>query len=259
MVSFRERLRFATKLSLCHLIISIAVASLTALLVFKVWYAYPFYRSLGGLTLFFLVASVDVVCGPLMTLILANPEKSRKETILDLSLVGIIQLSALIYGMHTVYIARPVYYAFDKDRFSTVTVAQLEKDDIAKAVPELQNLPKMGPRQISLKQSQSSNMDDIMLSFSGIEPIARPNNWQVYDKERDIAAVRSVMKPVAKLYEIHVNKDKKSLIDNAVANTNLEPDKVFFVPFTTDKSLDWSALLDENGEIVGYVDADGFQ
>ncbi|MBR7059033.1 MAG: fimb protein [Neisseriaceae bacterium] len=258
-MSLEKRLRFAAKLSLFHLIISIVVASLTALLVFKAWYAYPFYLSLGGLTLFFLVASVDVVCGPLMTLILANPEKSRKETILDLSLVGIIQLSALIYGMHTVYIARPVYYAFDKDRFSTVTVAQLEKDDIAKAVPELQNLPKMGPRQISLKKSQSSNMDDIMLSFSGIEPIARPNNWQVYDKERDITSVRATMKPVAELYKLHHNKDKKLIIDKAVARTNLEPDKVFFVPFTTDKSLDWSALLDENGEIVGYVDADGFQ
>lgn len=257
MSQFKSRLRFASKLSSLHFLISCFIAALMALIVFKLWYPHPFDKMLGGLELFFIVCSVDVVCGPLMTLILANPKKSKRETALDFSIIGLIQISALLYGLHTVYVARPIYYAFDKDRFVTVALAQLEKEQIEKAPEHLQKLPKTGPVMISLSKQQSVDLDSIMLSLSGVEAIARPERWIDFNPE-DTQAIRQKMFPIQMLYDSHVNKDKKSIIDKAVAKTGITADKLYFLPFTCDRNLDWSALLNEQGEIVGYVDADGF-
>ncbi|MBO4576827.1 MAG: fimb protein [Neisseriaceae bacterium] len=255
--NFSQRFKFAAKLSSIHLLISLIVATLMAALVFFVWYKYPYTHILGGLELFFLVCSVDVVCGPLMTLILANPTKTKRATALDFSMIAILQIAALLYGMHTVYVARPVYYAFDADRFTTVTAAELAElatpDDMAKAPKELQSLPKLGAKLISLHW-KDADPEKIWIPM-----VARPEHWRVYDKTAETAKVREKMLPVEKLYTFAPNKNKKAIIDKAVAKTGISADKLYFLPFTCDRNLDWSALLNEQGEIVGYVDADGFE
>ena len=178
--------------------------------------------------------------------------------ILDFSVVGAIQIAALLYGMHTVYVARPVYYAFDADRFTTVTAAELAElatpDDMAKAPKELQSLPKLGAKPIALYWDEK-NADPEKIR---IPMIARPEHWRVYNKTAETAKVREKMLPVEKLYTFAPNKNKKAIIDKAVAKTGISADKLYFLPFTCDRNLDWSALLNEQGEIVGYVDADGF-
>jgi hypothetical protein len=51
-----------------HLVISAAVVALAALLVFGGWYPSPWRQLLGVAGVFGLVVSVDLVCGPLLTL-----------------------------------------------------------------------------------------------------------------------------------------------------------------------------------------------
>lgn len=255
---FSQRFKFALKLSSIHLIISLTIAVLMAALVFLVWYKYPYTHILGGLELFFLVCSVDVVCGPLMTLILANPKKNKRDTTLDFSVIAAIQIAALLYGMHTVYAARPVYYAFDSDRFTTVTAAELSElatsEDMAKAPQELQSLPKLGVKPIALYWEKGQ----IELDKIHIPMVARPQNWRVYNANEETAKIREVMKPVAQLYDYPANKNKKDKIDKAIRQSKLSAQQLYFLPFTCDRNLNWSALLNEQGEIVAYVDADGF-
>ena len=83
-----SRLQFATRYALRHLGISVAVALLSAALVFGLLYPAPYRAMLGVGPIFGLVLAVDVVCGPLLTLILASPRKSRRERWLDFSLIG---------------------------------------------------------------------------------------------------------------------------------------------------------------------------
>ena len=97
-----SRWRFALKSAGWHLLISLSVAGLAALLVFKVWYPYPYAELTGGLSLYKLVVAVDIVCGPLLTLILSSPKKTGRARAVDFSLTGAIQLAALVYGLHTV-------------------------------------------------------------------------------------------------------------------------------------------------------------
>lgn len=95
-----------------HLGLSLGIAALAAVVVFGLWYPYPYREISGGRSLFMLVVSVDVVMGPLITLVIFNRAKPRRELMVDFSVVALLQLAALSYGMWTVFVARPVHVVF---------------------------------------------------------------------------------------------------------------------------------------------------
>lgn len=109
-----------------HLGLSVLVAALVAAMVFLVWYPYPYRLISGGRDLFLMVIAVDVIIGPLITFVVFSEKKQRRELIADFSVVIIIQLAALGYGMWTVYIARPVYLVFEYNRVVVVHAADVD-------------------------------------------------------------------------------------------------------------------------------------
>ena len=68
----RFDLRSRCKAAAIHLLISLAVASIAALLVFVLWYPGAFRYLAGGRNLFLLVMSVDVVMGPVLSFTVFN-------------------------------------------------------------------------------------------------------------------------------------------------------------------------------------------
>ena len=92
---------------LIHVCLSLLIfAVIVAWMLLKLYPSFYFSMSGGwqGLTL---MAGVDVVIGPLITLFILNPNKKRKEVIGDLLIIAVIQFAALGYGMYTVYQERP--------------------------------------------------------------------------------------------------------------------------------------------------------
>jgi hypothetical protein len=143
-----------------HFCISLAVASLAALLVFLVWYPYPYREVSGGRELFLILVSVDVVLGPLITLMMLmifNRSKPRRELVRDLAIVGLIQLSALAYGMWTVFVARPVHLAFEIDRFRVIHAVDVPVEMMEQAPPELQSLPLFGQSVLAVRPFRSAH------------------------------------------------------------------------------------------------------
>ena len=69
----------AIRVACLHFLFSLVVALLAAALVFGLWYPFPYGHLSGGRELFLLVVAVDVVCGPLLTMVLFNPAKPRAE------------------------------------------------------------------------------------------------------------------------------------------------------------------------------------
>lgn len=114
-----------------HLLLSAAVALVCAVVVFALWYPPPFDELAKGRQLFLLVVAVDVVCGPLLTLIVFNPRKPRAELRRDLSVVVALQLAALTYGLVNVANARPIWLAFEGDRFRVVSVPDVNRRQLA--------------------------------------------------------------------------------------------------------------------------------
>ena len=81
---WRQRLRAAgVHLGLCAL-----VALMAAVLVFFLWYPYPYRVISGGRELFQLVVGVDVIVGPLITFAIFDRAKPRTELRRDLEAQG---------------------------------------------------------------------------------------------------------------------------------------------------------------------------
>ncbi len=128
-----KRMPVRFRAGLIHLACSAAVAGTALALIYFVWY-YGALAELQGVDhLVLILIGVDVTLGPLLTTIIFNPTKARHLLRFDLSLIATVQLAALIYGLHTVFIARPVYIVFNTDRFTIVTAQEVIADSLDRA------------------------------------------------------------------------------------------------------------------------------
>lgn len=249
---------FRTKFALIHLGISLIVAALVALLVFGFWYPYPYGNLTGGLHLFLLIIGVDLVCGPLCTLILANSKKSRRELALDLSLVALVQIAALGYGLYSVQLARPAVLAFEADRMVVVTAAEIDTDDLPNAPEKFQHLPWFGMQKVSIRKAKNEQefFESVNLSLEGVEPSIRPSWWQPFDA--GISQIKEKMTALATAKFDKLDAAKLTKLEKAVAETGLPKEKLFFLPLTSKYRKDWLVLLDENAVFVGFAPVSGF-
>ena len=251
------RIRAASNAALIHLGLSALVGLATAAIVFGLWFPYPYRNLAGGQHLFLVLVSVDVVCGPLLTAVLFNPRKSRRELTLDLSLIAIVQIAALVYGVHVISQARPVVLAFESDRLVAVSAAQIDPAELGQAPPDLRKLSWSGPVLVGTRDArEGETMQSVMLSVQGVEPSARPGWWQAYEKNHP--QVKQRMRKLAELRAARAG-EAQAEIDAAAAKTGLRLADLFYLPLTSQKNLDgWVALLDGDGRIAGYAPVDGF-
>lgn len=127
-----------------HLLISVAVAVAVLALMLSLWYPGPLFVASGGNDLLFILVAVDVLIGPLITLAIFRSGKRGLR--FDLAVIGALQIGALLYGMHVVYVARPAFIVFVGNQFATVSVAELDPEELAKAkYPEFSQVPLGGP------------------------------------------------------------------------------------------------------------------
>jgi hypothetical protein len=117
--------------SAVHLALSVAIALAFLALLLLVWYPGPLFEAAGGRGLLLILIGVDVVAGPLITLIVFRWDKPGLK--LDLAVVGAVQLAALLYGAHIMFLARPAFLVFVKDQFQVAIAVDLDPADMEKA------------------------------------------------------------------------------------------------------------------------------
>lgn len=108
-----------------HLAISLGIFAVLLYLIVYHWYPQPFFAYDGGWQGIRIIAAVDVVLGPLLTLIVYKRAKPGLK--FDLGIIAALQIAALSWGIHTVYTQRPVLVDFTLSRFYTVTADQLPR------------------------------------------------------------------------------------------------------------------------------------
>ena len=91
-----------------HISLSLAVFIYLAYQIYYNWYPQPYFSIDGGWQGIRLVAGVDLVLGPLLTFLIFDLSKSRKEIVFDLMTIVTIQIGALAYGVNATYSQRPV-------------------------------------------------------------------------------------------------------------------------------------------------------
>jgi len=128
--------------ALGHLSLSLIVFAILGYLVYFCWYPQPLFAIDAGWQGLRIIAFVDFVLGPFITLFIFNPKK--KELFKDLAIIALIQISALSYGTYHVYQSRPAIVVYADNQYRTVALSQLEFHNLPDAI--LSDIPLLSPK-----------------------------------------------------------------------------------------------------------------
>lgn len=252
------RLKDGARASAVHLAVSLVVALVAAVVVLGVWYPYPYRELSGGRDLFVLLVCVDVVCGPLLTLVVFNKLKPHAELVRDLGVVVLLQVAALAYGLYSVALARPVYLAFEGDRFRVVCAVDVEAAELGKAPAALRTLSWTGPQAIGVHLLQNDDPEylrSIHLALAGVHPAFRPSRWMPY--EAQLSDVQRSLKSVDSLRQRYPDRapDLAKMAQEAQVTTT----QLGYLPLLGAHKSDWVVLLRRSdAKPVGYLPVDGW-
>lgn len=217
------------KASSLHLAISVGIAAAVLALMLLVWYPHPIFAAVGGQQVLLILLAVDVTLGPFITLLIFNAKKSRRALTFDLSVIAVLQVSALIYGMSVVFQARPVYVVFSKDSFDLVSAHMLTREDLAKArYPDYKSLPLAGPVYVYSEMPTDVNERNelVMSALSGKDLPLFPQYYKPYAEH--MAAAGRAAKPLAELKRL--NPDRVGEIDDAIRTSERNEIDIGFLP-----------------------------
>lgn len=111
-----------------HLMISFVVV-LTFLTVMKqFWYPDYFFETSAGWGVLRILIMVDLVLGPVITLIIFKAGKPGLK--FDLGVIAALQVVALVYGGSIIFQNRPGYLVFAVDRFEVVAATSVDETAI---------------------------------------------------------------------------------------------------------------------------------
>jgi len=233
-----------------HLAISVLIAATVVGLVVLLWYPPPYFRAMGGETLLRLLIGVDVVLGPVVTLIVFDPAKPRLGY--DLATIAVLQLAALAYGGYVMFDARPVYNVFVKDRFETVAANALDRSSVAQAGAQFRDLPMAGPRIVAAELPADSG-ERLALAFvsmnGGPDAAALPHLYVPYAEQAKQAAqaARSLVGLARR------GKDSSDAVIAFLAAHGTGTRNLGYLPARA-RNRDFAVVVDrKTGEVVGYL------
>jgi hypothetical protein len=135
-------MNFRVKAFLVHLSSSATVLGVMLGGLYLGWYRWPGWYVTGAITVTAILVGVDLTLGPLFTLLIANNKKPRRELVRDFAVIVMVQLIALVYGVSTLWIGRPLYYVFWVNGMKVVAASEVTASEGALA--RLQN-PGLAP------------------------------------------------------------------------------------------------------------------
>lgn len=223
-----------------HFLVTAALALAAAVVIFFVWYPDPFEAMLGGTKFFLLISGCDLVLGPLTSLVIYNSSKSRRELVFDYSVVGLVQLTAFVYGVMTMADARPVYVAFAVDQFEIVRAKELTDEDLQNATLDIyRTRPKFGPVVIGT-QGPTDRQERNNLLFSalqGKDVQFYPRYYVPYEANAD------QVKQHAKTLDDLLKRRPQAEQLIAAKQLDVPEEQLRWVPVRTPTGF-WTALLD---------------
>lgn len=244
------------KLFAGHLFLSAIVVAGVAAVVYFVWYPEPLVSIQGALAILLLLLVVDVVIGPLITLIIGSPKKPRRELVRDLSVIGILQLAALSYGTYSLFVARPAFIVFNADRFDAVSANEVATDaPFPFRDPRFASAPVWGPEWVMARQPDSHEDQRRILFSAAMEggPDIKdyPALYESWPQRQGIGPTR--LRPLDELAS--VSDEAKAAVLEAVRISGLKRDDLVYVPLKGREKIGVVILNRETLAVVYVSDA----
>jgi hypothetical protein len=244
---FRDRLRaFGIHLGLSGLVL---LGVFAIIVVF--WYPPPYMRLQGALRIVAVMTAVHLLIGPLLTFLIYR--KGKKGLRFDLSVIVLLQVAALAYGVQAIYHERPHFLVFAVDRFNVLAAADVDMQAVQQA--GFRDKPLRGPRQLMaympLGEEFQRFQDSVI--FGGQPDLdRRPEYWAEYPQPA--LPVQAAARPLDELAA--ARPGQLATLEQAVARTGLAWEQLAFVP-VMGKADDYAALLETgNHQLVGFAALD---
>jgi hypothetical protein len=210
-----------------HLLASCVV--LTAILggLYLGWYRWPGWYLADAVQVTTVLAGVDLVAGPLLTLIIASSVKPRRVLMRDIAVIATIQLIALAYGTVSLWRGRPMYYAFSEDALSLVQAYDIEDAELSIArklnvplLPHWYNLPRWIWAPLP-QDSAEQNKIIVSAVSGGSDVISMPRYYEPWDA--GLPALRSQLKKIGDIK--YFSGNEKKLLEARVRAAGLAADQ----------------------------------
>jgi hypothetical protein len=134
------------KAAAIHLGLSFLVVGSIAALIYFLWFPYGLIRIAGMDRLILTMLMVDIVAGPVLTLIVFKAH-DIKQTRRDLAVIGLMQAAFMGYAIHTAWTSRPVFLVWSVDQMYLIYAVDLDPEDVRKGRHEdSRTLSWTGPR-----------------------------------------------------------------------------------------------------------------
>lgn len=239
-----------------HLLLSVLIALAVAGLVYGLWYPGAYVRMAGGTGLLLIIIAVDVVVGPLLTFLIFDIRKPRRYLVFDIVVIGLVQATALAYGMYSVFLARPVAMVYEGDRFRVISAADVVQEELPKAPEGFRALSLMGPQLMAVRKSRSleeltNSLDRALID--GVDTSQRPSYWTTYGDDERKSALGNAL-PLTKLTTYYAGQAES--INAAVRDLGLEPAMVKYLPVRAKN--DSVAIIDAAGNPSLFLPYDPF-
>lgn len=248
---FHPKIRNRFAASGLHFLFSLCVFSLLVGILLLFWYPNPFFSASGGWQGLRLVAAVDLVLGPLITLVIFNTKKSRRELSIDIGIVVLIQLGALLWGIKAVYEQRPVAVVFLDTSFYTVPAAALQAQGIDLEALDVYSQER--PVYVFSRRPEPGQEQERFQRAVEVESI--PPHEQVWLFEplaEHFAQVRGSSLNVEEI--MAANPQMKAEIEQVLARAQAQVSDLVFLALTS-RYRNVILIFDEQGTLVGAVNA----
>jgi hypothetical protein len=241
------------RLALLHLVGSVGVVGLVTVVLVRLWFPAPYSKLSGGLELLALLLTVDVVVGPVLTVVVASPGKPLRVLARDLLVILALQLGAFGYGLYTLAFARPVGLVFEVNHLRVISSADIDSDLLRDAPADMRQLSWTGPRVFaSVKPTDGKQLlEAIDYGLAGVDLAMLPKHWRPYAALQ--TEVLKVAAPVARLLAEHPRATAE--VQRFAGAAGVPVDQLRVLPIRARKADDWVALVaPTDARIIGLLD-----
>lgn len=161
-----------------HMVISLVIFFVLLLFITQYWYPGILFDTGNGWKAIAMIVGIDLVLGPLLTLIVFNHNKNSLK--LDLWIIALVQTAALAYGTWTIHQTRPVALAFINTHFMTIYANSELGSGIINTTSKLNTLKLFYPFEESNSNNLSANTfkpyDDFKLDVKNMTSVYKEND-----------------------------------------------------------------------------------
>ena len=241
------------KAALIHLLSSVLIFGIVIGAMTSIWYPWPYYEINGLFQGLRITAGVDLILGPSLTLLLFNQKKTRRALQLDLTLVAVIQLIALSYGVFTIYEQRPYVAVLLDGRISTQHRYDLPDGPAQARASALISANPQRPAILAVRPAKDGEEFASMLAAeftaTGFPP-------EFVERLEPVSAHWDENRKSALSMPQHLPKNAEAVFDDFLQQKKLKREDVTFLEVAGPFGGCMAAFLQKNGDFLGYVDID---